>query len=258
VIDLGTKFGIEADADGECRVAVFSGEVELRPREGTSGARTITLSEGQAARFSVLAGLRRWEEVAMAAQAAGISASSYAGVIARVQDNLSDRELHPFYGVVQGGLREGALAYTDKPGPHWQAVNGEAFPDWLEGADLVRTYHQFRNRRSYRLRLELRAAAEIFVLQDLREPPPEWLARDFMSTGTRLLLGPWNPAVARQTGALIDEDRPYLLAEVWRRTVPAGPLELGPPRTAGVDAPIVMYGLAAKAIPASAALPPSN
>ena len=248
VIDLGTRFGIEADREGECRVAVFSGQVELRPRKHAKQQATITLSEGQAARFSALAGLRRWDQVALAAKAAGISSTPYAGVVSRVKDNLGDQELHPFYGVVQGGMREGALAYTDKPNPRWHAGAGGNFPDWLDGADLVRTYHQFRRKREYRLQVELRDAAMVYILQDPRDEAPEWLARDFENTGTRLRVGPWNPAVANQSGVVMEPDGPYLEAEVWRRAVPPGVLELGSPRQLQTDVPVVMYGLAVKSL----------
>lgn len=249
VIDLGTRFGIEAEAGGECRVAVFSGEVELRPRraDGATVERpTVRLTEGQAARFSALAGLRQWREVALAAKAAGISSQPYAGVVATVQDNLGTQRTQPFYGLVQGGMREGALAYTDKPRPAWLAAEGAEFPAFLVGADLIRTYHQFRYRLNYRLRLELRGPAEIFVLRDVREEAPEWLKSQFEDTGARLRVGPWNPAVADTPGVLIQANEPYLIAAVWRRTAEAGVIELGSARATDHDDLTMMYGLAVK------------
>ncbi|WP_166822205.1 FecR domain-containing protein [Thalassoroseus pseudoceratinae] len=249
VIDLGTRFGIEADAGGECRVAVFSGEVELRPRcaDGATEQRpTVRLTEGQAARFSALAGLRQWREVALAAKAAGISSQPYAGVVATIQDNLGTEKLHPFYGLVQGGMRSGAVAYTDKPRPAWWAVEGGKFPAFLEGADLIRTYHQFRWKRNYRLRLELRSSAEIFVLRDVREDAPNWLKSEFTDTGVRLRVGPWHPQFADEPGVLIQKGEPYLIAAVWRRVADAGVVELGSARADDGDALTIMYGLAVK------------
>jgi hypothetical protein len=249
VIDLGTRFGIEADAGGECRVAVFSGEVEVRPRraDGVSEQRsTVTLTEGQAARFSALAGLRQWRKVALAAQAAGISSQPYTGVVTTIQDNLGTEDLHPFYGLVQGGMREGAIAYTDKPRPAWLAAEGAKFPTFLEGADLIRTYHQFRGRLNYRLRLELRDSAEIFLLRDVRTDAPEWLASQFADTGVRLRVGPWHPAFADQPGVLMQNKEPYLIVAVWRRTAEAGVVELGSARTSEDDMLTMMYGLAVK------------
>jgi len=250
VVDLGTEFGIEVDEDGESRVAVFSGKVEVHPRDKNkgSGEGSITLNEGQAARFSALAGLRRWDKVALAAKAAGISDDDYAGIVRGVRDNLGDDELHPFYGVVSKGMREGALAHTDKPNPAWWAVEGQEFPKWLEGADQVRTYHQFRWRLRYELQLDLSAPAVVYVFQDVRETAPEWLRRDFIKTGARLQSGPWNPAVADEPGVLIKKDGPYLTADIWKREVPAGVVKLGPPRDGDADGPVAMYGIAVQAL----------
>jgi len=248
VIDLGTEFGIEVDSDGESRVAVFTGQVEVRPRERakTQTPRTILLSEGQAARFSVLAGLRRWDQVALAAQAAGISSSSSTGVLTKVYDNLGNEELNPFYGIVDGGMKEGTLAFTDKPNPRWYAIDGEGFPEWLEGADQIRTYHQFRRRHYYRLNLEIAEPAVVFVFQDSRFEAPTWLRNQFTPTGRQLRVGPWNPAVADEPGTLIKEDGPYLTADIWKREVAAGTTTLGPPRDRDTEDPATMYGLAIK------------
>lgn len=249
VIDLGTSFGIEADEDGECRVAVFSGEVELRPKQ-TEGSKqrppTIRLTEGQAARFSALAGLRRWWDVALAAKEAGISSKPYKGVVATIRDNLGNWQDHPFYGMVQGGMREGALAYTDKPRPAWQAPENGTFPSFLEGADLIRTYHHFRWELDYQLRIKLRGPAEVFVLRDSRTEAPEWLRANFEDTGARLRVGPWNPAISEDPGVLWQDGEPYFPVAVWRRTAEAGMLELGPSRASEADEVTLMYGIAVR------------
>ncbi len=248
VIDLGTEFGIEVDPDGESRVAVFTGQVEVRPRGNGKDqtSKTILLNEGQAARFSVLAGLRRWDQVALAAQAAGISSHSPKGLVTRVRDNLGDGELHPFYGIVENGMRDGALAYTDKPNPRWHAVAGETFPEWLVGADQIRTYHQFRRRLYFKLNLEISEPAVVFVFQDTRAESPVWLKRDFTNTGTQLRVGPWNPLVADEPGVIIKDDGPYLTVNVWKREVSSGVVKLGPPRDRDDQGPVAMYGLAVK------------
>ena len=248
VIDLGTEFGIEADPDGESRVAVFTGKVEVRPRHRneTRDPETILLTEGQAARFSALAGLRRWDHVALAAQAAGISSKSPTGVVTKVHDNLGNEELNPFYGVVDGGMKDGALAFTDKPNPRWHAAVDSTFPEWLEGADQIRTYHQFRSRHYYRLHLEIAEPAVVYVFQDSRFEAPKWLRNQFTSTGTQLRVGPWNPAMANEPGVVMEKDGPYLTADVWKREVPAGEVILGPPRDREDEDSAAMYGLAVK------------
>ncbi len=246
VVDLGTRFGVEAERGGESRVAVFSGQVKVR---SNAAGDFTTLSEGEAARFTALAGLRRWPQVAMAVDAAGLVSVPADSVLASVHDNLGDEQLHPFYGVVQGGLRSGAWAFTDKPNPRWAL--GETLPTWLEGADLVRTYHQFRVQKNYELTLTLRAPAAVFVLIDQRQPPPPWLVERFQQTGTHLRVGPWMQGMAGAEGAEIDGDgRPFLRFAVWRADAAAGDFVLGPShagKTRSVPFPL-MYGVAVKAL----------
>jgi hypothetical protein len=248
VVDLGTRFGVEAGADGESRVAVFSGEVKVR--SGAAGGEFTTLHEGEAVRFTALAGLRRWTQVALAVDATGMERAPVEGVVAAVRDNLGDEELHPFYGVVRGGLRPGALAFTDKPNPRWAPGLGDSLPAWLEGADLVRTYHQFRFQRGYELTLTLREAATVFVLFDSRQEPPTWLRERFEESGARVRVGPWMPGMAGAEGIEVaDDGRPYLTFAVWRAEVPAGEFTLGPAHDRkDKKLPFaLMYGVAVKA-----------
>ncbi len=225
VVDLGTRFGVEADAAGESRVAVFSGQVKVRP---TSGEFT-TINEGEAVRFTAMAGLRRWTEVALAVNAAGLEQVPAEGVIAALRDNLGDDSLHPFYGVVRGGMQPGALAFTDKPNPRWAPGPKDSLPAWLRGADLVRTYHQFRLEGAYELTLTLREASAVFVLIDTRQAAPNWLKARFQDTRAWVRVGPWMRGLAEAEGIEVDsEGLPYLSFSVWRADVPAGEFVLGP------------------------------
>lgn len=248
-VDLGTRFGVEADAGGESRVAVFSGEVKVRA--GGKGNAFTTLHEGEAARFTALAGLRRWTQVALAVDAAGLERTPADGVIESVRDNLGDEELHPFYGVVREGMRPGALAFTDKPNPRWAPAPGDALPADLLGADLVRTYHQFRLEREYELTLTLRERATVFVLIDARQEAPQWLQRRFTDTGERVRVGPWMKSLADDPGVETGADGlPYLSFAVWRKDAPAGDFVLGrahPRRSKDMPFPF-MYGVAVKAL----------
>jgi hypothetical protein len=249
-VDLGTRFGVEAEAQGESRVAVFSGEVKVRT--GGDGNAFTTLREGEAVRFTALAGLRRWTQVALAVDAAGLEQTPADGVIASVRDNLGDDALHPFYGIVREGLRPGALAFTDKPNPRWAPASGDVLPPWLLGADLVRTYHQFRLERDYALTVTLREAAAVFVLIDARQEPPAWLKQRFTDTGERVRVGPWMQSLAGAEGTELGADGlPYLSFAVWRAEAAAGDVVLGPAhlrRSKDMPFPL-MYGVAMKALP---------
>jgi ferric-dicitrate binding protein FerR (iron transport regulator) len=247
IIDLGTRFGVEADSSGESRVAVFSGAVEFHPRDSAAAGKFVTLTEGEALRFSARAGLHRWQQVALEADRAGLSGAANFGVVREVRDNLGEGELRPFYGVVHGGLRAGALAFTDKPNPVWRAIPGEEFPSWLEGADLVRTYYHFRNVKDYELTLTLSEPADVFVLVSTGETPG-WLRDRFELTGTQLRAGPWHPGIASHPAAVVEPDGTFVHFAVWKCAAGAGELKLGPPRenkSRGVQS--LMYGLAVKA-----------
>lgn len=249
VVDLGTRFGVEADARGESRVAVFSGEVKVRT--GASRGEFTNIHEGEAVRFTALAGLRRWTEVALAVDAAGLERAPREGVIASARDNLGSENLHPFYGIVHAGMQPGALAFTDKPNPRWAPMPGDSLPAWLQGADLVRTYHQFRHKRDYTLTLTLREAADVSVLIDSRQQPPAWLKERFTNSGARVRVGPWMPSMTKTGEVEIGNDgEPYLSFAVWRTRAAAGELVLGPvqmdrPKNA---ASVLMYGVAVKAL----------
>jgi len=248
IVDLGTSFGVEAERGGESRVAVFSGKVKVRRGAADEGNAFTTLSEGEAVRFSALAGLRRWEHVAMAAEAAGILARANTAVVGAVRDNLGDDELHPFYGVVSEGLRPGSLAFTDKPNPRWAPQPEDRLPAWLEGADLIRTYHQFRYRRDYELVLTLREASTVYVLIDPRQPAPAWLAEQFVETGVRVGVGPWQQGLKQEAGVDVRADGlPYLAFAVWRADASPGEFKLGAPRDSGRLNQALMYGVAVKA-----------
>ena len=252
VVDLGTRFGVEADVKGESRVAVFSGEVKVRG--GGSGGEFTNIHEGEAVRFTAVAGLRRWTEVALAVDAAGLERTPREGVIASARDNLGREKLHPFYGIVHGGMQPGALAFTDKPNPRWAPMQGDSLPAWLQGADLVRTYHQFRHKRDYLLTLTLREAADVSVLIDTRQEAPAWLKERFTDSGARVRVGPWMASMTKSEGVEIGNDgEPYLNFAVWRATAAAGEFILGPAHVEEPKNPasVLMYGVAVKALPNS-------
>lgn len=248
VVDLGTEFGIEVDRDGESRVAVFSGKVEFHPRETTGTDDFITLTEGEALRFSARGGHERWQQISLAADRAGLTGKPSTGVVRGVHDNLRDGELRRFYGVVRGGMKPGALAFTDKENPVWSAMPGEAFPSWLEGADLIRTYYRVSYFNRFELSVTLGGAAEVFLMVAPNEAP-DWLEQQFQRTGVQLRTGPWHRDVAGHPDALTSEDGIYMTFDVWKCDAKKGELKFGPPPNRTTDRMhSTMYGLAVKAM----------
>ena len=247
VIDLGTRFGVEADRNGESRVAVFSGAVELHPNTSSSARNVVTLTEGEALRFTARGGLRRWQQVAMAVDRAGLSGTSHSEIISDVRDNLGEGELRPFYGVIANGMKSGALAFTDKPNPVWMKLPDREFPRELEGADLVRTYFRFKRKKDYELTLSLSAPAEVFVLLVTPGDAPSWLEERFQQTGSKLRSGTWHSGLASHPAVVAEAKRNYLHYTVWKCEAGPGELKLGAPRDSDNDAvEPLMYGVVVK------------
>lgn len=248
VVDLGTSFGLEVERDGESRVAVFSGTVEFHPSDSMSSQDVITLTEGEALRFSARAGLRRWQQVALAADRLGLPRVANAGVVREVHDNLGEGDLRPFYAVIREGMKPGALAFNDKPNPVWGPLPGEDFPEWLTGADLIRTYYHFRFIKDYELTIDLNEPADVYLLVVSPGQIPPWVTERFEPTGQSIRAGTWHPTMGTHLAATVEEDGPYLNFEIWKSEAKAGKFVLGAPlqkRVAGTHS--MMYGLAVKA-----------
>ncbi|UUO04669.1 FecR family protein [Blastopirellula sp. J2-11] len=249
IVDLGTRFGLEVERDGESRLAVFSGEVEFYPSSAMASREVVRLTEGEALRFSARAGLRRWQQVAIEADRAGLSRVAHVGVVREVHDNLGEGNLRPFYSVIQGGMKPGALAFNDKPNPVWSASVGEEFPAWLEGADLIRTYYNFRYIEDYQLTLDLNEPADVYVLIVSPGQVPNWLKERFHPVeGASIRAGSWHPGMGDHPAATVESDGPYLNFSIWKCEAGPGELKLGAPlqhRVKGVHS--LMYGLAVKA-----------
>lgn len=248
VVDLGTNFGLEVERNGESRVAVFSGTVEFHPSDTMSTQEVITLTEGEALQFSARNGLRRWQQVAMEADRLGFSRIANEGAIREVYDNLGEGALRPFYAVIQQGMKPGALAFNDKPNPEWEAVPGDAFPTWLEGADLIRTYYHFRYIKDYELTLDLNEPADVYLLVVSPGQIPDWMQDRFQPTGVSIRAGTWHSSMGTHPAATPTKNGPYLNFAIWKCEAGPGPLTLGAPlehRVPGVHS--LMYGLAVKA-----------
>ncbi len=169
-------------------------------------------------------------------------------LVAGVSDNVAEVDFRRFYAVVPGGMVDGAPAYTDNRKQCWRAEPGEAFPPALEGADLICPFQGDRHALDLKVTVTLAQPAVVFVMHDVRKPPPDWLARDFVAADVRLRSGPWNPEGKVVKGVQPDESGKFFLQySVWRKEVPvAGPVELGPPHLRGQGGPSAMYGIAVK------------
>jgi len=254
IIDLGTRFAVDASGAERAGVVVFSGQVEVQPlsMQGRPGAK-VGLSEGEAVQLVRGVSPERWQSVPLRASSAEALAASELDDAPplSVHDNLAETEQRRFYGIVRSGMVPGARAFTGVEAPAWQPVPGQPFPEELIGADVVRTFLTDKRRVDFALTLALDGPGYVYVLHDMRRPPPAWLIRGFSDTGARVECGPWDPKVnIVATDAPLRGEKVFLLCSVWRQVVTAaGVVTLGPPRDAGVPGRNMMYGVAVRRSP---------
>lgn len=276
VIDQGTQFGISVD-NGRADVVVFNGKVDLQPRAG-SGSGQTRLNQGdciqvdQSGSISRLADVRRdieghwWTDD---------RAASQNHVIASVSDNIhsGDGGGRNFvcYQTTFDGLHDDVLAYSDNPHHQWNGLTANGLPDFLRGADYIKTFNDYRYMDSFEMKVELARPANLYVIFDDRVEPPVWLTTNFEDTGVDIGLdeGPWLieekyrkfdvNTTASGGGESIDN-----VFSVWRRRcVDGGVVTLGSMGTAdawdknkigfGGNIGRAMYGVAATPLEAESA-----
>lgn len=191
VIDLGTKFGVEVDDEGQTDVVVFQGMVDV------SMARD--LGEGQGAGLDTK---RLFGGGAMHINRRGTASRIYClpsdrfsnggelaasltrePLITAVSDNLKRRETWNFYEIVSGGMREDCKAFVDREHHEWNGIDEAGMPSYLLDGDYVRTFNDDKVAGQIVIDIELRAPTQLYVLWDNRVEPPSWLVRDFEPTG---------------------------------------------------------------------------
>jgi ferric-dicitrate binding protein FerR (iron transport regulator) len=251
VVDLGTRFGVDASDAALTSVLVFQGQVEVYEKGATQPVALLNTGEGmridnhrRASRIVSVSGTdaaNGWTATMPPVASASISA---------VRDSMAANEeaakkwpsLRNFYRIVPGGLRDGALAFSDAA-DEWSDV-----PASLVGADQVRTFAVDGFNWFMKLTIEVTRPVELYVLVDQRNPVPEWVSTDFTDTGETITLN-FKPAHAK---GQVAKRLPY---SVWKRAVhTAGEVTLGapypnPPADKKSFSPNRMFGVAAKALP---------
>ena len=225
VVDLGTRFAVNASVDGEVRVAVLSGQVELRSQK----VGTVSLVDGEAVRLSKTESPRRLHSVEIRNH--GINNARKDAVIHSVSDNVALPKTRRFYGLVPCGMRDGVRAFRDRKTLRWEADPSDDFPEGLLGADLIQTFQTHRFQREFELQFSISQPSRVYVFYDARYNPPDWLTRDFINTGIRIRSVGWQPAAVVAKG--IEPDAWGKLAiphDVWcRDLVHPTSVVLGPP-----------------------------
>ncbi|WP_197526739.1 FecR domain-containing protein [Botrimarina colliarenosi] len=247
VVDLGTRFGVAREIDGKTDVVVFEGEVDLKSLQSEERSFERRLTQGEAARVDRLGGMERIFQVHGEWTGNGWSTARRPendALIAAVWDNLGASKSVSYYQVLAGGFGEDAPSYVDHP-HEWNGLDHDGLPDFLAGADYVRTVNDYRYRGELTIQIEFAQDAELYVFFDNRVAIPDWLLADYEDTGVDIGLDEdaWfgNPefSVASGPGESIDN-----VFSVWKRPFRRGQVVTLGSMGVGREAR-AMYGIAA-------------
>jgi len=248
VVDLGTRFGISANSNGETDVVVFEGEVKVRRHNPqTKSEAWTTLRSGEAVRVQQKQKeLQRLARVRLSKNRKlwSTQSSSPSSLVVDVEDNATEPEFLHYLGVVAQGMGVDAQPFSDRPTAKWQAIPGSEFPSELESIDLVRTFLADRGDRDLEIRIKVSQPCILYVMHDDRRPEPSWLEKEFLKTNWKIRVGPWPATMAKD----IQPDpngKLFIPCSVWKcRVDRAGDIVLGSPFVKGSKGQGLMYAIA--------------
>lgn len=198
VVDQGTQFGISVD-NGRADVVVFDGKVDVTSNLDES-RRPKRLNQGEAVKIDRRGTIDRLVDIRrdVAGRWWTDERSDPVGqVISSVSDNIHNNagggDTFVCYQTIFEGLFEDAIAYSDNPHHQWNGLTADGLPEFLRGADYVRTFNDYRYIESFQMQVELARPANLYVFFDDRVDPPAWLTENFEDTGLDIGLdeGPW-------------------------------------------------------------------
>ncbi len=197
VVDQGTEFGISVEG-GRADVVVFEGKVDVNSNVGRPGP-SKRLTEGEAIKVDQQGAIGRLADVRRDVQGRWWTddrSGSGGQVIASVSDNIHGGDAGKVFACYQTtfeGLHEDGLAFSDNPHHQWNGLTADGLPDFLLGADYIKTFNHYRYLRYFKMTIEFARPANLYVFADDRIAPPAWLVEQFEDTGVDIGLdeGPW-------------------------------------------------------------------
>jgi FecR protein len=246
IIDRGTRFQVDSHEDGGTDVAVFDGAVDVQSADMKATLKTC-LTQQEAARLDRQGNIVRlihFEQEPMNEQWKEVRPLP-AITIRGAWDNVWSTKEDSHYLINARGLADDCRAYVDHP-HEWNGMTSDGLPKFLQYADFVRTFNDYRYMNELELSVDLARPAWLYVIFDDRSPIPAWLKEQFEDTGVKVGLdeGPWegtpNLSVAVGPGKSIDT----VFTVFRRRCDKPGVIKLGP-MAKGSEAR-AMYGVAAK------------
>ena len=247
VIDLGTRFGVATSDAGKTDVVVFEGLVDLKSLRSTKRPFKRRLTQGEAARIDRKGEIERIFQVhgeSVGNNWSTANLPNQQAIITAVWDNFKSTKSVSYYQVVTGGFGEDAPAYVDHP-HQWNAATKDGLPEFLRGADYVRTINDFRYHIQQVIHVEIARDSTLYVLFDNRTRAPGWLKEQFVNTTQQVGLDEdaWlgNPTFSVDVGAGVSIDNVFT---VWSRPCSAGDVMTLGSMGAGGEAR-AMYGIVA-------------
>jgi hypothetical protein len=260
VVDQGTEFGVAARPDGKTDVIVFEGRVDVQEMAGVN-RQPQSLVIGNGARIDDQGDMNRIVQIGRNVSGGWWTENSNLSghAIAEIHDNIVADVSNKFvcYQTTYGGLEDDTLAYADNPNHQWNGLTAEGMPEFLRGADYIKTFNDYRYRQDFEMTVVLTRPANLYVFADNRIPPPAWLIESFEDTGIDIGLdeGPWLDQAEDKfrrldvnTTAVGGGESIDNVFSVWKRACfVAGPITLGDAGTWATEGGQgrAMYGIAA-------------
>jgi ferric-dicitrate binding protein FerR (iron transport regulator) len=232
VVDLGTRFGVDASAAGSTGVVVIEGSVELHSKQG----RVNHLAEGEGVVVNTSGNIGKLDQVRFDPRTGQWSTGALddgSSLIRSVRNNQKDQSV---YHIVAGGLVESVPAHHNR-NARWVSLPERPIPAWLLGADLVLPAHAHRDRTGLRVTVTVAPSTSLFIFQRRNQPPPQWLVDGFVPIGER---------IGKVSIEEHRENKPVSF-DIWHRDMPdGGEVELGPAaRPESIGKSTILYGIAA-------------
>ena len=209
VVDLGTRFGVEVNDDGATDVIVFKGEVDVESYAQNAEESTAQrLQMGEAVRFDAGGTASRIVYINNRSFTQSLPNDPPSPVIiAEVRDNIErTSSVRNYYEIVHEGMQEDALAFVDREAHQWNGLDEKGIPDYLLGADYVKTFNSDKFNKDIAVSVKLAVPSRLYILFDDRLPVPEWLQNGFRDTGDN---------IGMDTG-------PYFTNGQWHNKTPPG------------------------------------
>lgn len=189
VVDLGTKFLLNVDAQQSTSLAVLEGKVDLHTSGVGEKEQVERFEKGEGVLFGKAGNKSRFMSLVandyIRSTFNHVEKSHSKFLITNVTDNLALEDIRNFYEIVPGGFDEDSPAYVDRI-HQWNGFTSEGLPQELIGADYVRTFNDNKYTDSIEIYVEVSRPCTLYIFLDRRCLVPDWIKNEFHETGLKV------------------------------------------------------------------------